>query len=92
MNRILLFPQLIRRVKDKNIIFRRLVCLNFGSKFLARYAEKLLGAAHIASDLTSVFCAVAGTIFGTTDIYIATSKLLFGTVIYIEIGRFLVML
>ena len=45
------------------------MCLNFGSKFLSRHAQHLLGAAHIASEFTCVFCTAAGTIFGTTGVY-----------------------
>ena len=41
--------------------------MNFGSKFLARHAQRLLDSAHITSDFTCVFCAAAGTIFGTKD-------------------------
>ena len=55
-----------------NNIFHRLLCLNFGSKFLARHActaQCLLRLAHIASDFICVYCATAGTIFGTTDVY-----------------------
>ena len=40
-----------------------------GSKFLARHAQQLLHTANIASDFTCVYCADAGTIFGTTDVY-----------------------
>ena len=43
--------------------------MNFGSNFLERHTHRLLCVAHIASDFTCVYCAVAGTIFGTTDIY-----------------------
>ena len=32
-------------------------------------AQHLLPAGHIASDFTCVYCAAAGTIFGTTDVY-----------------------
>ena len=56
-------------MKDKNNIFYRLLCLNFGSKFLARHVQYLLYVAHIASDFSCVYCTVAGTIFGTTDVY-----------------------
>ena len=53
----------------KNNIFHRLLCLNFGSKFLARHAQHPLCEAHIVSDFTCVYCTAAGTIFGTTDVY-----------------------
>ena len=43
--------------------------MNFGSKILARHAQHLLHAAHITSDYTCVYCAAAGTIFETTDVY-----------------------
>ena len=43
--------------------------MNFGSKFLARHAQHLFRAAHIALDFTYVYCTAAGTIFGTTDVY-----------------------
>ena len=50
--------------------FHRLLCLNFVFKFLARHAQRFLDSAHIASDFTCVICAAAGTIFGTTDVYV----------------------
>ena len=43
--------------------------MNFGSKFLARHAQQLLHAVHIASDFTCVYCTAVGTIFGTTDVF-----------------------
>ena len=55
--------------KDDNNIFDKLMCLNFGSKFLARHAHLLLCAAHMASDFTCVYCTAAETFFGATDEY-----------------------
>ena len=52
-----------------NNIFHRLLCLNFGSKFQAKHAYSLLRAAQSASDFTCVYCAAAGTIFRTIDVY-----------------------
>ena len=43
--------------------------MNFGSKILARYAQCLLRAAHIASNFVCLYYATAGTIVGTTDVY-----------------------
>ena len=55
------------------------MCLNFGSKFLARHAQRLFCAAHIASNFTCVNCAASGTIFGTTVVYeLGFSYLSFG--------------
>ena len=47
----------------------RLLCLNFGFKFLARQLQRLFCTAHIASDFTCVYCSAAGTILRTTDVY-----------------------
>ena len=61
------------KTKDTNrkigtTFFIDLLCLNFGSKFLPRHAQRLLYTAHIASDFTCVYSTAAGTIFGTTDV------------------------
>ena len=45
------------------------MCLNFGSIFLAKHAQRLLRRAHIALDITCVYSAAGGTYFRTTDVY-----------------------
>ena len=58
----------------RNNIFRGLLCLNFGSNFVAtarhaQFAHRILRAAHIASDFTCNYSNAAETILGTTDVY-----------------------
>ena len=81
-------------VNPSEYLFHRLLCLNFGSKFLAKRAHRLLQAAHIASDVTRVYYTAAGTIFGTTDVYesvflifLLVSLILSTLVLYIKFFR-----